>query len=191
MVENSWCHGASRQPPTLRVSQSRATRVLVVQGCGTRVFSLGGPSGTLTRKSQARGQLWVGPPPTSQGPLFSIKFKLELLSTLPTGRLLPSPRLFSILHHLASHSSFVSFPPLSLHPPLHPSSLPSGQLQCLGCAHLFDPNIPATRSARRPPPARSRLPLRAPAPLCGSLCSSRPLGAGFLRRAGYSCKVIA
>ncbi|XP_052578412.1 uncharacterized protein LOC128100370 [Peromyscus californicus insignis] len=43
----------------------------------------------------------------------------------------------------------------------------------------------------RPPPACSRLPLRAPAPLRGSLCSSRPHGAGSLRRAGYSCKVTA
>lgn len=133
---------ASLNPRRRGCSLCRAT--------GPRVFSLGGPNGTLTRRSQARGRLWVRPPPTSQGPLFSIKFKLQLLSTLPTGRLLPSPRLVSILHHLASHSSFVSFPPLSLHPPLHPSSLPSGQLQCPGCAHLFDPNIPATRSARRP-----------------------------------------
>lgn len=95
---------------------------------GGRGSSLGGAAGPLGRgsetqvwKSQARGWLSAGPPIPPQGPLFLIKFKLRLLGWLPTPLPLPLFRTTSPLH-----SSFVSFPPLILHPPLHPSFLQAG-----------------------------------------------------------------
>lgn len=160
IVGNSWCRGASTQPSTL-------ARRLSIPGtagaCRARQRDpraqpyLGGLSGTLTRKSQARGRLSVGPPPTPQGPLFSIKFKLELLGTLPTGRLLPSPPLASFLFCTISLLTL----PLSLShhlvctrpctPPLRPAASSSVQAALTCSTQTFRrPGAPAARSLPAP-----------------------------------------
>lgn len=97
-------------------------------GCGS---SLGGDAGpgagppgggskTEVWESQAHGWLSPGPPSPPQGPPL-IKFKLRLLGALPTPLPLSLFRTTSPLH-----SSFVSCPPLILHPPLRPSCLQAG-----------------------------------------------------------------
>lgn len=187
IVGNSWCHGPPDSPRPYASLNPGRRRCSLGRAAGPEGSTLGGLSGTLTRKSQARGRLSLGPPPTPQGPLFSIKFKLELLGTLPRAvSSPPSPPPFcttspltlplSLSHHLVCTAPA---PLLSAPPPAPLSRLRSP----VRPKHSGDPE--------RPPPACSRLPLRAPAPLRGSLCSSRPHGAGSLRRAGYSCKVTA
>lgn len=122
----------SRRPGPLRAALdpsaslgSPGTRVLVGRGC--RASGFGSPGRPERDPGLGKPGTWPAlgrapAPPPRQGPRCLIKFKLELLGALPTGcpcAPLPLPPPY----RLALHSSFVSFPPLSLHP-LRPPPCP-------------------------------------------------------------------
>lgn len=116
---NSRCPGAFGQLSTL-------ARLQVPQG---RRSSLGGAAGapggrskTRVWESQARGRLSTGSPTLTSGPPFS-RSSSSSGSSASCPLSAPSPPLPLPLFRTTSplRSSFVSYPPLSLHPLLHPS----------------------------------------------------------------------
>ena len=164
-IRNSRHPGASDSPRPLRVfwfpgdAGPRWAGLL-----GQRAGPPGGQSETQVWERQARGRLCAAPllwaPPFSRSSSSS-----GSSACCPFAAPSPPPPLFRTISPL--HSSFVSSPPLSLHPPLLPF-FPLAGAEESGCAHLSDPNISTISSARRRP-APGSLPAPPPAGHCAPL----------------------
>lgn len=120
----------------LRTALDPPSVSLVPGGRGSSLGGATGPGGsapgsrseTLAWKIQARGRLSVESPPPPQGPPFldQVQARAPCRATHRPPPPLPSPPLALPLFRTISplHSSFVSFPPLSLHRPCSPPPCP-------------------------------------------------------------------